>query len=363
MSEVDERYYMLGGLALAVLVLFVYAVAAVVRYRRTLRRVRRDEAETARIAAQASYLGADAEHAQDIFAVRRTGSPAAVGLGRRAAEPTSGAVAPSAPVREAGPPVDEAAFAVVVPAEAPVKGRGKRRRVSDADIPAVRRAAEVAGAEAAIETPSAEVAPVLEPEPEVVPPNAVPEPEVAPPALEPGLETGPTEVVPAPEPVVGLPAAAGGEDSYSLSAELERLMSAAAEPAELLTPEEHAQEAPAPPPVLPEDEAALPMVFPEPSVGQALSTSAGAFVESETLPPEESGVAVPEAAAEGATDSEAWIIGGQTAGVPDYSLVAPVELHFTSGSRVGVKAGSRAHAEFQRLAAILLDDLRETLGR
>jgi hypothetical protein len=105
------------------------------------------------------------------------------------------------------------------------------------------------------------------------------------------------------------------------------------------------------------------MVFPEPSVGQALSTSAGAFVESETLPPEESGVAVPEAAAEGATDSEAWIIGGQTAGVPDYSLVAPVELHFTSGSRVGVKAGSRAHAEFQRLAAILLDDLRETLGR
>jgi heme exporter protein D len=354
MSEVDERYYMLGGLALAVLVLFVYAVAAVVRYRRTLRRVRRDEAETARIAAQASYLGADAEHAQDIFAVRRTGSPAAVGLGRGVAETMAGAKASSAQEREPGPPADEDAPAVVVPAEAPVKGRGKRRRVSDADIPAVRRKSGAAGAETAIETPSAEVLPALEPELEVAPPDAVPEPEPAPPVPEPA---------PTSESVVGLSDAARDEDSYSLSAELERLMNAAAEPAELLTPEEHAQEAPAPSPVLPEDEAALPTVFPEPSVGQALSTSAGAFVESETPPSEESGVAVPGEAVADAADSATAIVGGDAAGVPDYSLVSPVELHFTSGSRVGVKAGSRAHAEFQRLAAILLDDLRETLGR
>lgn len=355
MSEVDDRYYMLGGLALAVLVLFVYAVAAVARYRRTVRRVRRDEVETARIAAQASYLGADAEHAQDIFSVRRTGSPAAVGLGRGAAQSASEAAVSSKPVREAGPVADEEAPVVVVPAEAPVKGRGKRRRVSDADIPAVKRTAGAADAEAAIEVQPAEELTALEPEPQPeTAPGAEPQPETVPLEPEPG---------PALEPAVEPQVAVGDEESYSLSAELERLMSAAEEPAELLTPEEHAQAAPAPSPTLPDEEAALPTVFPEPSVGQALSTPTGAFVESEQSVAGESDAPAPEEDDGALAEAPLGIGVSETVAVPDYSLVAPVELHFTSGSRVGVKAGSRAHAEFQRLAAILLDDLRETLGR
>lgn len=46
--------------------------------------------------------------------------------------------------------------------------------------------------------------------------------------------------------------------------------------------------------------------------------------------------------------------------VPDaYTLVSPVEIHFTEGGgRLGVRAGTRTHAEFQRLAGILLDDLK-----
>jgi hypothetical protein len=47
----------------------------------------------------------------------------------------------------------------------------------------------------------------------------------------------------------------------------------------------------------------------------------------------------------------------------EYALVAPVELHFTRGEgRVGVRAGTRTYGEFQRLASILLDDLRKARG-
>jgi hypothetical protein len=63
-----------------------------------------------------------------------------------------------------------------------------------------------------------------------------------------------------------------------------------------------------------------------------------------------------------APDDEA--LAAETPGVPEYSLVAPVELHFTAGpGRVGVKPGTRSHAEFQRLAAILLGDLHATRDR
>ncbi|MDI6713347.1 MAG: hypothetical protein QMD96_08925 [Anaerosomatales bacterium] len=45
--------------------------------------------------------------------------------------------------------------------------------------------------------------------------------------------------------------------------------------------------------------------------------------------------------------------------IAEYRLVAPVELHFTDGSsRVGVRPGTRTHDEFQRLANILLGELR-----
>jgi hypothetical protein len=48
----------------------------------------------------------------------------------------------------------------------------------------------------------------------------------------------------------------------------------------------------------------------------------------------------------------------------EYVLVAPVELHFTLGEgRVGVRVGSRTFAEFQRLAEVLLGELRSSGGR
>jgi hypothetical protein len=47
----------------------------------------------------------------------------------------------------------------------------------------------------------------------------------------------------------------------------------------------------------------------------------------------------------------------------DYALVAPIELHFTSGeARVGVRPGTRTYGEFQRLADILLGDLKKARG-
>lgn len=48
----------------------------------------------------------------------------------------------------------------------------------------------------------------------------------------------------------------------------------------------------------------------------------------------------------------------------EYLLVAPVELHFTLGEgRVGVKPGTRTFVEFQRLAGVLMYDLRSSGGR
>jgi hypothetical protein len=48
----------------------------------------------------------------------------------------------------------------------------------------------------------------------------------------------------------------------------------------------------------------------------------------------------------------------QVKDIPEYHMVAPVELQFTVGeSRIGVKPGTRSFAEFQRLAGIMLDDL------
>ncbi|MGB4593360.1 MAG: hypothetical protein WBI63_06255 [Coriobacteriia bacterium] len=59
-------------------------------------------------------------------------------------------------------------------------------------------------------------------------------------------------------------------------------------------------------------------------------------------------------AASGMASSERAVIASEN----EYHMVAPVELAFTVGeARVGVKPGTRTYAEFQRLAAVLLDDL------
>ncbi len=47
--------------------------------------------------------------------------------------------------------------------------------------------------------------------------------------------------------------------------------------------------------------------------------------------------------------------------IADYTLVAPVELHFTQGEgRVGVRPGTRTYAEFQRMAGVVLGDLERS---
>jgi hypothetical protein len=80
-----------------------------------------------------------------------------------------------------------------------------------------------------------------------------------------------------------------------------------------------------------------------PSAGSVLSTASGIAATRSAV--EQSVAENPGAA----TDSH------------DYRLVAPVELQFTGGdSRVGVRPGTRAFAEFQRLAALLLADIGET---
>jgi hypothetical protein len=45
--------------------------------------------------------------------------------------------------------------------------------------------------------------------------------------------------------------------------------------------------------------------------------------------------------------------------VPEYTMVAPVELSFADGAqRVGIKAGTATFLKYQRLAAVLLNDLK-----
>lgn len=300
---------MLAALGLLLVGLVVYLLVSLVRYRSAVKRsrpARPDDAE-----GESRYLSASAEQAEDVFAVPVAGVPA---------EDAPGSLA---------------------------------ERVYDFTIPPV-HSQPTTPIEAELEPePEPEPAPVPEPAPEPVPetePAPVPEPEPAPePALEPSPEPAPAEPVPEPE-IATLP-------GYSLADELERLMSAATTvSAPLLTPAEHEAvvsltQAPEPePPFEPRPEP----LFPAPSVGQALSSVARS---PETAP---SPVAAPVEAERAATppvDEPGFE--RQAADVPDYTLVAPVELHFTAGQgRIGVKPGTRSYAEFQRLAGILLDDLR-----
>ncbi len=136
---------------------------------------------------------------------------------------------------------------------------------------------------------------------------------------------------PAPEP-----APAPG---YSLADEIDRLAAATVASQGLLTAEEHAETV------------------------SAVSTAAAApAVEIPEPPPVTLGAALsPEAKAEAPAPvpaSREELRAEPPAEPPPYTLVAPVELHFTEGAaRIGVKPGTRTYAEFQRLAAGLLDDL------
>jgi hypothetical protein len=93
-----------------------------------------------------------------------------------------------------------------------------------------------------------------------------------------------------------------------------------------------------------------------PSVGQVLSAPAFSAPEAPVEPPVSG-----DEQADGAL-SETQHTTASSHEVPQYTLVAPVELHFTEGGgRLGVRPGTRTHAEFKRLADLLLADLREAL--
>jgi hypothetical protein len=135
---------------------------------------------------------------------------------------------------------------------------------------------------------------------------------------------------------------------YSLGDELERLMRVAEEEQPLTPSVQQAPAVPAEPVSDPEPTFEAPPLMPPLSIGKALSSPAP-IAEPEPVP-----APVPIAEPSPVEHSS----------VPGYSLVAPVELHFTGDpGRVGVKPGTRSHAEFQRLAAILLSDLHAARDR
>ena len=144
-------------------------------------------------------------------------------------------------------------------------------------------------------------------------------------------------------------------------------MIAAEEPAPLLTPAEHEAVVAQPQPTV-TDEPLPPVgepLCPPPSVGQVLSAPMPAAVPrtevsapAPAAPPREE----PPVAAAPVTVTVP-VPARRVSDVPAYALVSPVELHFTGGAgRIGVKPGTRSFVEFQRLAGILLQDLREARG-
>lgn len=340
MRPVDERLYTLGAIAAVLFVLVVFVLIAFARYRRAVRQAR-EATHVDESAGREAYLGAAAESADDVFAIHTVG----------AAPPA----APVADVRVAGP------------------------RPTPFEIPEVHRVrtseALAAGSEAhgmvepieetllePVVTPRvhaepAEPAPVPAPEPEPEPaPAPVPEPEPTPapePEPVPAPEPEP-EPTPAPEPE---PEPEPESDTYSLAAELEQLMATAGQ-APLMSAEQH-QAAIAPQAPVGElgvpDAAAFRPLAPMPSLGQALSSAAETTVPDVPTPA--------EPLAEAPTEPVSPPPAETPSDIPDYQLVAPVELHFTAGEgRVGVKSGTRTYDEFQRLASILLGDLFKARG-
>ena len=170
-------------------------------------------------------------------------------------------------------------------------------------------------------------------------------------------------------------ASAVSTPGYSLADELERLMDAADAQTPLLSAEEHAavvtdpetepheeptfEQPPAVPPLAhgqvlsaPTPEPA-PVPAPEPGPTPAFATEPERTLTNALEPePAPASALESESAPAPTLESESE----PAPDVPEYRLVAPVELHFTGGGgRVGVRPGSRTYDEFQRLAAALLD--------
>lgn len=372
----DERYYIAGGLALLLLALVVYLFDSVDRYRRAVRKARQGAA-TSDGEGEAKYI-TEGDRASMALSGGQDSGDAEASQGADEAHPNaaeriadlyhslegidtpelSPAPVPAPPAEAAPAPLADPLAAYLeserVSAEAPVPEEPTHAHASRPiasgpggdDFAELMSALEAMGPADAIAEPT--------------PPEAAPEHSV------------PQQAVP-PAPAH----APGG----SLSDELERLMAAAESQSALLPPEVHERSAESTEAAEPEPSFQPPPLLPPLSVGQALSAPsveippampatapesapAPASAASPAPVPTPAPVTVPVSPAAGTSAAEsAPAAPAPAASEPEYSLVAPVELQFTGGGgRVGVKPGTRSYAEFQRLAGIMLGDLRAARG-
>ncbi len=301
MTSVDPRLYILGGLLVLFLILLVYLFAALRRYRKALRQASLSAVDAPATSTQMNPERVSVASPEDLLA---------------------------APLRTGNwmPDATEASIADAVgsSAETPVRVFAIPEVFADS----ITHEPEPEPA------PEPESIPTPEPAPEPEPALA-PEPEPAP-TPEPAPEPAPTpEPAPAPEPEPEMPQA-------TVHALLEELIGSSSTPAaDALVPPPAVS---APPVVVHmEPEPAPEPMPPVPSVGNVLS-SASAIAAAGAAPVADA--PSPSPASETSQD------------VPEYRLVAPVELQFTQGEgRVGVRPGTRAFSEFQRLAGLLLADV------
>ena len=331
----DQGLYILGGIAVLVVVVLAYLIYAIASYRAAVRKARDAAERDDQPDAEARYL---AEDRGDLFAAAREG-----------VAPARDPVVPSTSRSAVAIGTADVAAA---PFHIPEVRRTESPRESPARPPLTERGDAEVSTE--VEEPVARQAPSPEASARDMPDAAPPAPvaDAAPAVLSPGA--------PLAEPVV-----AATMPGYSLGDELERLMHVAEEQQPLMPSGQQEPPVPAEPASDPEPTFEAPPLMPPLSIGKALSSPAP-VAESEPTPalvpiaePAPPSAAAPAPAASLAEPSPV-----EDSSVPEYALVAPVELHFTAGpGRVGVKPGTRSHAEFQRLAAILLGDLHATRDR
>lgn len=424
--QFDERYYVLGALGLLLVGLVIYLIVALIQYAIAVRRVRvvrnnqlegeskylNSSGDSASDMFSAPVGGAALPKAAPPAPVSQTQAPVRefdlpkVHTASQQAQPQPSVPVVPAPTR---PAPAAPAFQAPTPPPTPVPAPAPAPVPKPAPTPAPAPEPPPKPTPEPAPEPESAPAPVPEPAPEPEPePAPAPEPEPAP-AL-------------APEPTPTAQAPAG----YSLADELERLMAAAEAPPLLSPEEHESFIAPPAPVEPESPAPAPGPLFPMPSVGQVLSSaaplSAPASPEPEVVAPAEAApppvgpiegrpaavvtTAVPpvppapaplperppapprpavtvaaeaslrptfdeEPATPAATDEDVSPAVSESGvrwardlpQLPQHKLVAPVELQFTdSEARVGVKPGTKSYLEFQRLAGILLDDLRRLRG-
>jgi|GEM_PF-2718576 len=374
----DQGLYILGGIALLVVVLLAYLVYAIASYRAAVRRANHVAEHDDQQDAEARYL---AEDSGDLFAAPREGAAVprgpVVSGGSSATTQVGSREADVAPFRipEVHRPVPEH----VSPTRAPMTPRGHAEVSTEVEGPATRQATAppapgssgiVEPSPVAAEGPVSSAAPMASTAVDAAelpalhtPPRAPETPAVAPPA--PAPNPSPAALSPRmPATETASQPAVAAMPGYSLGDELERLMLAAEEQQPLMPSGQQGATVPAESLSDPVPSFEAPPLMPPPSIGQALSSPAPAPEPAPAAAPEPTPEPAPAAAPISVSAPETSVAEPsvvEAPSVPEYSLVAPVELHFTAGpGRVGVKPGTRSHAEFQRLAAILLGDLHAT---